>query len=55
MIGGGLVLIAVGAIFRFAISAHVAGISIHTVGVILIAVGVVALAIGLVESFSSDT
>jgi hypothetical protein len=46
MIGVALLLIAVGAILRFAITAHLAGVSIHTVGVILIIVGVVALGIG---------
>jgi hypothetical protein len=47
MIGGGLLLIAVGAILRFAVTAHLAGISLHTVGLILLIVGGVALAIGL--------
>jgi hypothetical protein len=53
MIGVALLLIAVGAILRFAITAHLAGVSIHTVGVILIIVGVVALGIGLVARFGS--
>jgi hypothetical protein len=53
MIGVGLLLIAVGAILRFAITAHLAGVSIHTVGVIQIIVGVVALGIGLVARFGS--
>jgi hypothetical protein len=47
MIGGGLLLIAVGAILRFAVTAHLAGISLHTVGLILLIVGGVGLAIGL--------
>jgi hypothetical protein len=51
MIGVALLLIAVGAILRFAVTAHLAGVSIHTVGVILIIVGVVALGIGLVARF----
>jgi hypothetical protein len=53
MIGVALLLIAVGAILRFAITAHLVGVSIHTVGVILIIVGVVALGIGLVARFGS--
>jgi hypothetical protein len=53
MIGVALLLIAVGAILRFAITAHLAGVSVHTVGVILIIVGVVALGIGLVARFGS--
>ncbi len=47
MIVAGLLLIAVGAILRFAISAEVAGVSIPTVGLILLIVGAIALAIGL--------
>jgi hypothetical protein len=47
VIGGGLLLIAVGAILRFAVTAHLGGISLHTVGVILLIVGGIALAIGL--------
>jgi hypothetical protein len=53
MIGVALLLIAVGAILRFAITAHLAGVSIDTVGVILMIVGVVALGIGLVSRFGS--
>jgi hypothetical protein len=55
MIGGGLLLIGVGAILRFAITAHAAGIHIHTVGVILMIVGVVTLGLGIVQGFGSDT
>jgi len=47
VIVAGLLLIAVGAILRFAISAEVAGVSIPTVGLILLIVGAVALVIGL--------
>jgi len=55
MIGGSLLLIAAGAILRFAVSAHLAGISIHVVGVILMIVGVLALGIGLVQSFGAGS
>jgi hypothetical protein len=51
MIGVALLLIAVGAFLRIAITARGAGVSIHTVGVILIIVGVVALGIGPVARF----
>jgi hypothetical protein len=46
-IGTSLFLIAVGAILKWAVTAHVAGVQIHTVGVILMVVGGVGLAIGL--------
>jgi hypothetical protein len=46
-IGTSLFLIAVGAILKFAVHVHVAGIDLHVVGVILMVVGVVGLAIGL--------
>ena len=41
--GVSLVLIAVGAILEFAVSASVAGVSIATIGLILMIVGVVGL------------
>ncbi|MGZ6615778.1 MAG: DUF6458 family protein [Solirubrobacteraceae bacterium] len=47
-IGLSLFAIAVGAILKFAVTAHVAGISLATVGVILMVVG----AIGLIVSLS---
>jgi hypothetical protein len=46
-IGTSLFLIAVGAILKFAVTAHVQGVNLHTVGVILMVVGGVGLAIGL--------
>jgi hypothetical protein len=46
-IGSSLLLIAAGAILRYAVTATVAGVDIHTVGTILLVVGVVGLAIGL--------
>jgi hypothetical protein len=46
-IGTSLFLIAVGAILKFAVTAHVAGVDLQTVGVILMIVGGVGLAIGL--------
>jgi heme/copper-type cytochrome/quinol oxidase subunit 2 len=46
-IGTSILLIAIGAILRFAVSAHASGFSIHTVGLILIVVGIVGLVISL--------
>ena len=46
-IGTSLFLIAVGAILKYAVTAHVAGVDINTVGVILMVVGAVGLVLGL--------
>ncbi len=47
-IGTSILLIAVGAILKFAVTASVSGISLATVGVILMIVGAVGLVISLV-------
>jgi uncharacterized membrane protein len=44
-IGSSIVLIALGAILRFAVTVTTRGFNIHTIGVILMVVGVVALII----------
>jgi hypothetical protein len=46
-IGTSLFLIALGAILKFAVTAHVAGVDLHVVGVILIIVGLAGLVLGL--------
>jgi predicted ABC-type sugar transport system permease subunit len=46
-IGSSLFLIAVGAILKYAVTAHIAGIDLQVVGVILMIVGVVGLVLGL--------
>jgi sulfite exporter TauE/SafE len=46
-IGTSILLIAIGAILRFAVSVSTSGFSIHTVGVILMVVGVVGLLVSL--------
>jgi hypothetical protein len=46
-IGSSLFLIAVGAILKFAVTAHVAGVDLNVVGVILMLVGIVGLVLGL--------
>jgi uncharacterized YccA/Bax inhibitor family protein len=43
--GTSLLLIAVGAILKWAVSAHVSGISLQTVGTILLIVGIIGLII----------
>ena len=46
-IGTSLLLIAVGAILRFAVSVTTNGFNIHSIGVILIVIGVIGLLISL--------
>jgi hypothetical protein len=46
-IGVSLILIAVGAILTWAVSATVSGLSIHAVGVILMVVGLVGLLLSI--------
>ena len=46
-IGTSIFLIAVGAILKFAVTAHVSGIALATVGVILMVVGAAGLLISL--------
>src|SRR2546423_8310508 len=46
-IGTSIFLIAVGAILKYAVTAHVSGINLDTVGVILMVVGVVGLLLSL--------
>ena len=46
-LGTSILLIAVGAVLRFAVSVTTSGFSIHTVGVILMIVGAVGLLLSL--------
>jgi hypothetical protein len=46
-IGSSLFLIAVGAILKFAVTAHVSGVKLQTVGLILMIIGGLGLAISL--------
>jgi hypothetical protein len=46
-IGAGVVLIAIGAILRFAVDANVEGVNLDTVGVILMVVGAVGVLLSL--------
>jgi len=47
-ISGSLVLIAIGAILKWAVTATVSGVSVQTVGVILMIVGAVGLVLSLI-------
>jgi hypothetical protein len=47
-IGASLFLIAIGAILKWAITAHVNGVDLQVVGVILMVVGIIGLAFDLV-------
>jgi uncharacterized membrane protein len=47
-IGSSLVLIAIGAILKFAVTTTVSGISLSTVGVVLMVVGVAGLVISII-------
>ena len=46
-IGSSLLLIAAGAILKWAVTARVSGLNLQNMGVILMVVGVIGLAIGL--------
>lgn len=46
-IGTSLLLIAIGAVLKFAVSADISGIELSTIGVILMVVGVIGLLISL--------
>jgi hypothetical protein len=52
-IGGSLLLIAVGAILKYAVTFNVSGVDIHVVGVILMLAGGVGLILGLFLAFSA--
>jgi hypothetical protein len=50
-IGAAMLLIAVGAILKWAVTAHVSGFDIQTAGTIIFVVGVVGLILALVYTF----
>lgn len=47
-ISGSLILIAVGAVLRFAITADVQGVNLDTIGIILMIVGAIGIVLSLV-------
>jgi hypothetical protein len=51
-IGGAIIVIAVGAILKWAVTAHVSWINIQTAGTIIFIVGLVALVITVAYTFS---
>ena len=51
--GTGLVLIAIGAILRYAVNDEIEAINLETVGLILIIVGAVAFVVGAIYAFSN--
>jgi hypothetical protein len=52
-IGASLVLIAVGAILRYAVTDHISGVDLTTVGLILLVVGVIGLVLSLIMYMSA--
>ena len=50
-IGTTILLIAAGAILKYAVTAHVSGLDIQTVGVILMLVGILGLILSLLYTF----
>jgi heme/copper-type cytochrome/quinol oxidase subunit 2 len=51
-IGTSIVLIAIGAILKYAVTAHLSGIDLQTVGTILMIVGIIGLIISLLYTFA---
>ena len=51
-IGTSIVLIAAGAILRYAVTASVEGVSLRTIGLILLILGVVALVLSVLYLFA---
>ena len=51
-IGTSIVLIAIGAILKYAVTAHVSGIDLQTVGTILMIVGILGLILSLIYTFA---
>jgi hypothetical protein len=50
-IGTSILLIAIGAILKFAVTAHTNGFNIQTAGVVLLVVGLVGLVLSLIYTF----
>jgi hypothetical protein len=50
-IGSAIVLIAIGAILRWAITAHISGIDIQTAGTVLFVIGIVGLVLAVIYTF----
>ncbi len=50
-IGSAIVLIAVGAILKFAVTAHISGFNVQTAGTVLLLVGILGLVLALAYTF----
>jgi hypothetical protein len=50
-IGTSILLIAIGAILKWAVTAHVNGFNIQTAGTVLLVVGLIGLALSLIYTF----
>jgi nitrogen fixation-related uncharacterized protein len=50
-IGPAIVLIAVGAILKWAVTAHVSGIDLQTTGTVLFVIGIIALLLSILYTF----
>lgn len=50
-IGTSIVLIAIGAILKWAVTAHVSGFDIQTAGTVVFIVGIVGLALSVIYTF----
>jgi hypothetical protein len=53
-IGSSIVLIAIGAVLKWAVTAHVSGFDIQTAGTVLFIVGLVGLVLSLIYTFWFD-
>jgi beta-lactamase regulating signal transducer with metallopeptidase domain len=50
-IGSSILLIAIGAILKYAVTAHVSGFDIQTAGTVLLIVGIVGLILSIIYTF----
>jgi Zn-dependent protease with chaperone function len=50
-IGSSILLIAIGAILKYAVTAHISGFDIQTAGTVLLIVGVVGLILSVIYTF----
>ncbi len=50
-IGSSIVLIAIGAILKFAVTAHVTGFNLQTAGTVLLVVGAIGLVLAVLYTF----
>jgi hypothetical protein len=50
-IGAGIVLIAIGAVMKWAVTAHVNGFDIQTAGTVILVVGILGLVLAILYTF----